>query len=62
MAKKTKSIKVKIVSSKSKHFYTKKKNVKMLGGPKKNGKLDGILKYDPTIRQHVEYFEKKINK
>lgn len=62
MAKKTKSIKIKLVSSKSKHFYTKIKNTKMLGGPKKDGKLSGLKKYDPTIRKHVEYIEKKIGK
>lgn len=62
MAKKNKSIKVKLVSTKSKHFYTTVKNVKMLGGPKKNGKLTGLKKYDPIIRKHVEYIETKISK
>ncbi len=60
MAKKTKTIKVKLVSTKTKHFYTTFKNAKMLGGPKKNGKLSGLRKYDPIIRKHVEYVEKKI--
>ncbi len=58
MAKK-KNIKVKLVSSVSKHFYTTTKNVKMLGGPKKNGKLTGLKKYDPVVRKHVKYIEKK---
>ena len=62
MAKKNKSLKVKLVSSESKHFYTKVKNVKMQGGPKNNGKLTGLKKYDPFIRRHVEYIEKKISK
>ena len=62
MGKKTKAIKVKLVSSESKHYYTTSKNIKMLGGPKKNGKLSGLKKYDPVIRRHVEYIEKKIGK
>lgn len=62
MAKKTKSLKVKLVSTVSKHFYTKVRNVKMPFGPKKNGKLTGLKKYDPFVRKHVEYVEKKINK
>lgn len=62
MAKKSKSIKVKLVSSASKHFYTTTKSLKMLGGPNKDGKLTGLLKYDPFIRKHVEYVEKKISK
>lgn len=62
MAKKTKSVKVKLVSTKSKHFYTTTKNVKMLGGPNKDGKLTGLKKYDPVIRKHVEYVEAKIGK
>lgn len=62
MAKKTKSIKIKLASTESKHFYTKIKNSKMTGGPKKNGKLSGLKKYDPIIRKHVEYTEKKIGK
>lgn len=60
--KKTKSIKVKLVSSASKHFYTKSRNAKMLGGPNKNGKLTGLFKYDPVVRKHVEYLEKKLEK
>lgn len=62
MAKKNKSIKVKLVSSASKHFYTTNKNQKMIGGPNKDGKLTGLIKYDPIIRKHVEYVEKKIGK
>jgi len=62
MAKKSKCIKVKLVSTMSKHFYTTVRNVKMQGGPKKNGKLTGLKKYDPVVRKHVEYIEKKISK
>lgn len=62
MAKKTKSIKIKLVSNGSKHFYTKIKNSKMIGGPKKDGKLTGLKKYDPVLRKHIEYTEKKIGK
>ncbi|HIH2763566.1 MAG TPA: 50S ribosomal protein L33 [Candidatus Azoamicus sp.] len=63
MAKnKNKNIKVKLVSTGSKHFYTTTKNLKMPGGPKKDGKLSGLMKYDPVIRKHVEYVEKKISK
>lgn len=62
MAKKNKAIKVKLVSTKSTHFYTTTKSSKMLGGPKKDGKLSGLKKYDPFIRKHVEYIEKKIGK
>lgn len=62
MAKKNKNIKVKLVSTQSHHFYTKSRNVKMPGGPKKDGKLSGLYKYDPIIRKHVEYLEKKIEK
>ena len=60
--KKTKSIKVKIVSSASKHFYTRIRNSKMLGGPNKDGKLTGLFKYDPYVRKHVQYIEKKMDK
>lgn len=59
---KSKNVKVKLVSSSSSHFYTTTKNPKMLGGPKKDGKLTGLIKYDPFIRKHVEYIEKKIGK
>lgn len=62
MAKKNKNIKVKLVSTSSKHFYTTTKNVKMPGGPNKDGKLTGLIKYDPVVRKHVEYVEKKIGK
>ncbi len=60
--KKIKSIKIKLVSTVSKHFYTKIRNTKMTGGPGKNGKLSGLFKYDPTVRRHVEYIEKKLEK
>lgn len=62
MAKKNKYIKIKLVSTESKHFYTTVRNSKMIGGPQKNGKLSGLKKYDPFIRKHVEYIEKKIGK
>jgi len=62
MSKKKKSIKVKLISTASNHFYTTTKNIKMQGGPNKNGKLTGLKKYDPIIRKHVIYTEKKINK
>ncbi len=62
MAKKIKTIKIKLVSTASKHFYTKTRNSKMPGGPKKDGKLNGLFKYDPIIRKHVEYIEKKLEK
>ena len=62
MAKKTKCIKIKLVSTLSSHFYTTTKNIKMQGGPNKNGKLDGLKKYDPIVRKHTTYVEKKINK
>ncbi len=62
MVKKTKNIKVKLVSSLSKHFYTTTRNSKMLGGPGKDGKLSGLRKYDPIVRKHVVYIEKKIGK
>ena len=60
--KKKKYIKIKLVSSASKHFYTTVKNIKMIGGPNKNGKLTGLKKYDPIVRKHVKYIEKKISK
>lgn len=62
MAKKVKNIKVRLVSSASKHFYTTIKNSRMQGGPNKDGKLSGLKKYDPIVRKHVEYIEKKIGK
>lgn len=62
MAKKTKTIKIKLASTASNHFYTKTRNIKMPGGPKKDGKLSGLRKYDPKVRKHVEYIEKKIDK
>lgn len=62
MKKKNKTIKIKLQSSLSHHFYTTTKNIKMVGGPKKNGNLSGLKKYDPILRKHVEYNEKKIDK
>lgn len=62
MAKKSKIIKIKLASTASAHFYTTTRNAKMLGGPKKDGKLSGLRKYDPIVRKHVEYIEKKIDK
>lgn len=62
MAKKNKIIKVRLVSTKSSHFYTTTKSAKMAGGPNKDGKLSGLKKYDPFVRKHVEYVEKKISK
>jgi ribosomal protein L33 len=62
MAKKNKSIKVRLVSTQSSHFYTTMKSSKMAGGPNKDGKLSGLKKYDPIVRKHVEYIEKKIGK
>ncbi len=62
MSKKNKRIKVKLVSTFSKHFYTTMKSKKMTGGPSKNGKLDGLKKYDPVVKKHVKYLEKKIGK
>lgn len=60
--KKKKGLLVRLQSTASSHFYTRKKNPKMEGGPKKNGKLSGLMKYDPIVRKHVEYEEKKIGK
>ncbi len=46
--------KIKLVSSANTHFfYTSTKS-------KKNNKLLKIKKYDPIIRKHVFYIEKKI--
>ncbi len=51
---KSKRIKIKLVSSSgSKHYYTTTKNKSF------NKKLI-IKKYDPIIRKHVIYSEKKI--
>ncbi len=62
MAKKSKIIKVRLVSTASSHFYTTTKSAKMQGGPNKDGKLTGLKKYDPEVRKHVVYTEKKISK
>lgn len=50
---KGKTIKVRLVSSESDHFYTTTKNPKL-------GKKLKFKKYDPIVRKHVEYDEKKI--
>ncbi len=53
--KKNKRKIIKLLSSKSKHFYTSIKN-------KINTKKNiSIKKYDPIIRKHVIYNEIKIN-
>ncbi len=57
MAKKNKTILVRLVSTASKHFYTTKKNPRMEGGH--NGKLR-LRKYDPITRKHEWFEEKKI--
>ena len=57
MAKKKKSILVRLVSTASKHFYTASKNPRMEGGH--NGKLR-LRKFDPITRKHEWYEEKKI--
>lgn len=62
MAKKNKNVIVKLSSSASSHYYTTTKNSKMLGGPNSDGKLTGLIKYDPIVRKHVKYIEKKIGK
>ncbi|QJC37896.1 50S ribosomal protein L33 [Enterobacteriaceae endosymbiont of Donacia bicoloricornis] len=53
MAKKTRFIIKLISSAKTGHFYTITKN-------KKNTKKLEIKKFDPYVRKHVLYKEKKI--
>lgn len=57
MAKKRKTILVRLVSTASSYFYTTRKNPKMEGG--NNGKLK-LRKYDPITRKHEWFEEKKI--
>jgi large subunit ribosomal protein L33 len=61
MSKKRKTIIVKLVSTASKFFYTTRKNPRMEGGFQKSGKLK-LMKYDPVVRKHVWFEEKKISK
>lgn len=62
MAKKINSIKVKLLSTASKHFYTTVRAKKFRDLNNKESKLIGLKKYDPFVRRHVEYIEKKIDK
>lgn len=62
MAKKTNSIKVKLSSTASKHFYTTVRAKKFRDLNNKEAKLKGLKKYDPFVRKHVEYVEKKLGK
>ena len=61
-SKKKGAITVRLQSTASAHFYTTKKNPRMEGGPSKNGKLTGLIKFDPFVRKHVPYDEKKVGK
>lgn len=47
---------IKLQSTESKHFYTTEKNKK-----NKPEKME-LMKYDPIVRKHVLYTEKKIGK
>jgi len=61
MAKKNKGrVIVKLVSTASSYYRTTYKNPRMEGGPKGDGKLSGLKKYDPIVRKYVEFVEKKI--
>lgn len=55
--KKKKTIIVRLVSTASSYFYTCYKNPRMEGGH--NGKLR-LKKFDPIVRKHVWFEEKKI--
>lgn len=57
MAKKTKSIIVKLASTSSSYFYTTYKNTKMIGGDA--GKIK-LKKFDPITGKHEIFVEKKI--
>lgn len=61
MAKKKTSVIVKLASTASTYFYTTRKNSRMTGGFESSGKLKK-KKYDPIVRQHVWFEEKKIGK
>ena len=54
MVKKNNSLKIKLLSTVSKHFYTtyKTKRVRDLNSVNKDIK---IMKYDPIVRKHVKY-------
>jgi len=56
MAKKSYQL-VKMQSTASPHFFVKKKAGK---GQKANEKLKPMRKYDPVVRRHVQYVEKKM--
>jgi large subunit ribosomal protein L33 len=58
-----KHIKVKLVSTAndSSYYYTTTKNPRMTGGFEQSGKLK-LKKYDPIVRKHVWFEEKKIAK
>jgi ribosomal protein L33 len=58
-SKKKKITLVRMVSTESSHFYTTKKNPRMEGGFEGTGKLK-LMGYDPIVRHHVMYEEKKI--
>ena len=64
MAKKAKksSINVKMQSTASHYSYTAKRSNRMEGGPNKDGKLTGLTSYDPVVRKHVPFVEKKVAK
>lgn len=47
------AIKVILRSTKSSHFYTTTKN-------KRNKEKIKIMKYDPIVREHVEYVEERM--
>ena len=48
---------VRMQSTESAHFFITKKAGK---GQKANEKLASMRKYDPVVRHHVEYVEKKM--
>jgi large subunit ribosomal protein L33 len=51
---KAKTIKIRMNSTKSGHFYVTKKN------PTNHPEKMTLRKYDPTVNEHVEYKEGKI--
>ena len=52
---KTNTVLIKLKSSKSPHFYVKKKNPKTT-----TGKIQ-LMKFDPVVREHVLYKETKLS-
>jgi ribosomal protein L33 len=58
---KKKTIIVKLASTVSSYFYTTRKNPRMTGGFEQSGKLK-LMKYDPIVRKHAWFEEKKIGK